>query len=78
MPFAAMHESPFGRCCKSRLQRIGPVGLSLRAVALTHWPRRYLRNSDATRCTELKRVVAERPALLSPRGGTDQLSAVSG
>ena len=61
---ALRRESEIGRsCCKSRRQRIGSLGLSLRAAALTRWPGRCLRNSDATRYTEPGRVADERLAM---------------
>src|SRR6202048_2142507 len=57
MLFAAAHESVRGRfCCKSRLRRIGPLGLSFRAAEFTRWPRRSLRNSDDPQRTCEQRI----------------------
>jgi hypothetical protein len=56
-----------GRYWRLLLQKLAATdwaaGPFVKSRALTRWPRRLLRNSDATRCTVLERVAVARPTL---------------
>ena len=58
-------------CCKSRLQRIRPLGLSLRAAALTRWALTLFTQLQRYATHRARAGVVERPAT-RPAAGSEQ------